>query len=107
MQAAKNKYDTMVEMGKWNAPTAYERIVALQAQLTTFKKDINKKVVTFEKKKGGSNNNKTDDKGKKGKDDSHPSTWKAPKPGEKKEATCKRHTWYWCGKDTGGQCECW
>jgi hypothetical protein len=32
MQAAKSKYDTMVEKGIWNAPTAEEQIVALEAK---------------------------------------------------------------------------
>ena len=33
MIAAKNKYDTMVEKGTWNAPTAEEKIVALEANI--------------------------------------------------------------------------
>jgi hypothetical protein len=35
MLAAKNKYDSMVEKGTWNAPTAEEKIVALEAKLET------------------------------------------------------------------------
>ena len=35
MQAAKNKYDAIVEKGAWNAPSAEEKIVALEAKLTS------------------------------------------------------------------------
>ena len=38
MLAAKNKYDTMVERGSWNAPTAEEKIVALEAKLDSTRK---------------------------------------------------------------------
>ncbi|KAI2507909.1 hypothetical protein MHU86_6567 [Fragilaria crotonensis] len=43
MLAAKNKYDSMVEKGTWNAPTAEEKIVALEAKLETTVKNLNKK----------------------------------------------------------------
>jgi hypothetical protein len=49
MLAAKNKYDTMVEKGTWNAPTNEEKIVALEAKLTSKIKDL--KRVQFEKTK--------------------------------------------------------
>jgi hypothetical protein len=35
MIAAKNKYDAMIEKGTWNAPTAEEKTVALEAKLTS------------------------------------------------------------------------
>ena len=41
------------------------------------------------------------------KEGDHPKKWKAPKQGNKKEVKFKGHTWYWCGKDTGGKCEKW
>ena len=44
MKSAKNKYNTLKENGKWNAPTAAEQIVALEAKLTSTIKNINKKV---------------------------------------------------------------
>lgn len=34
----------MVEKGTWNAPTAEEKIVALEAKLTSTMKNLNKKV---------------------------------------------------------------
>ena len=37
----------------------------------------------------------------------HPKKWKAPKSNDKKEVEFKGHTWYWCGKETGGKCEKW
>jgi hypothetical protein len=44
MIAAKNKFDTMVEKGTWNAPTAEEKIVALEAKFNSTMKSLNKKV---------------------------------------------------------------
>ena len=41
MLAAKNKYDSMVEKGTGNAPTAEEKIVALEAKLTSTMKTLN------------------------------------------------------------------
>ena len=107
MIAAKNKYNTMVEKGTWNAPTAEEKIVALEAKFNSTMKSLNKKV-TFDssKKKQGSKSG-GDKLSSKKKEGDHPKKWKAPKQGEKKEVEFKGHTWYWCGKDTGGKCEKW
>ncbi|KAI2497135.1 hypothetical protein MHU86_17396 [Fragilaria crotonensis] len=111
MISAKNKYDAMVEKGTWNAPTAEEKIVALEAKLTSTMKNLNKKVSFEMGKKGGSAGKKTGDKskhaGKDGGKGDHPKSWPPPKPGEKKVAKFKDYTWYWCGKDTGGTCEKW
>ena len=113
MLAAKNKFDTMKEKGIWNAPTAEEKIIALEAKFDSTVKSLNKKV-SFERKKGsGSGKNKTTEKsggkkdGKSKKDGDHPKKWQAPKSGDKKEAVYKGHIWYWCGKETGGKCEKW
>jgi hypothetical protein len=110
MIAAKNKYDTMVEKGTWNAPTAEEKIVALEAKFKSTMKTLNKKV-SFDgssKKKGakpGADKSGSKKKGQKNED--HPKKWKAPKSNDKKEVEFKGHTWYWCGKETGGKCEKW
>jgi hypothetical protein len=111
MLAAKNKYDSMVEKGTWNAPTAEEKIVALEAKLTSTMKTLNKKV-SFElgkkgasKKSGGDKASKTKPKSQ-GKGD-HPKTWDPPNPGDKREAMYGKYKWYWCGRDTGGHCEQW
>jgi hypothetical protein len=107
MLAAKNKYDTMVERGPWNAPTAEEKIVALEAKLELSVKMLDKKV-SFElgKKKGSDKKNDKFDK-KKDKTGDHPKNWPKPKSGDKKKVAYKGHDWHWCGKDTGGKCECW
>ena len=112
MIAAKNKYDAMVEKGTWNAPTAEEKIVALEAKLTATMKNLNKKVTFEMTKKGKGKKNASSAKHSKGKtgtnDDDHPKKWPPPKSGDKKEAEYKGYKWYcWCGKATGGKCECW
>jgi hypothetical protein len=113
MLAAKNKFDTMKEKGIWNAPTAEEKVIALEAKFDSAVKSLNKKV-SFERKKGsGSGKNKTTEKsgGKKNgeskKDGDHPKKWQAQKSADKKESMYKGHMWYWCGKETGGKCEKW
>jgi len=106
MIAAKNKFDTMVEKGTWNAPTAEEKIVALEAKFNSTMKSLNKKV-TFDNSKKQVAKKKADKPSSKKKEGDHPKKWKAPKQGDKKEVEFKGHTWYWCGKDTGGKCEKW
>jgi hypothetical protein len=106
MMAAKNKYDAMVEKGTWNAPTNEEKIVALEAKLTSKIKDLKK--VQFKKtKKVGStqqNNTKTKSSASETGGD-HPKNWPAWKAGDKMMLKYKGHDWHWCGKATGGQCE--
>jgi hypothetical protein len=41
MLSAKNKYDSMVEKGTWNAPSAEEKIIALEAKLNSTVKKLN------------------------------------------------------------------
>ena len=119
MLAAKNKFDAMVEKGTWNAPTAEEKIVALEAKVTSTIKNLNKKV-SFEMGKKGAKGTtgKASNKGNKGgsskgakykggKEAPHPKTWDPPKASDKKEAEFEGHTWHWCGKETGGHCEKW
>ena len=109
MITAKNKYDSMIEKGTWNAPTAEEKIVALEAKFKSTMKSLSKKV-SFDgssKKKGAkSGTDKSKKKGQREEED-HPKKWKAPMSGEKKVAEFKGHTWHWCGKETGGKCEKW
>jgi hypothetical protein len=110
MIAAKNKYDIMVEKGTWNAPTAEEKIVALEAKLDSTVKTINKKVSYELGKKTAAKKGGASDKGKKKETKSkggHPKAWPQPKGDEKKERKFNDQTWYWCGKDTGGKCEKW
>lgn len=105
MIAAKNKYDTMVEKGTWNAPTAEEKIVALEAKFKSTMKSLSKKSTHESSKKKSFNAG--DKQGSKKNNADHPKKWKAPKKEDKKEVEFKGHTWYWCGKDTGGKCEKW
>lgn len=112
MQAAKDKYDTMVEKGTWNAPTAKEKIVALEAKLESTVKSLNEKVLTDELSKKGKGNRPSggDKKSKKdsAKSGDHPTKWPKPtKANNEKMGKFKGHMWYWCGKDTGEKCECW
>ena len=110
MIAAMNKYDIMVEKGTWNAPTAEEKIVALEAKLDSTVKTINKKVSYELGRKTAAKKGGASDKGKKKETKSkggHPKTWPQPKGDEKKERKFNDQTWYWCGKDTGGKCEKW
>ena len=102
MAAAKNKFDTMVEKGTWNAPMAEEKIVALEAKFDSGIKNLSKKFAA----KGGTKGAKPNKRKKEAEGD-HSKKWKAPKAGDKKEVSYKGHTWYWCGKDTGGKCEKW
>lgn len=51
MLAAKNKFDVTKEKGIWNASTAKEKIIALEAKFDSTVKSLNKKV-SFEKKEG-------------------------------------------------------
>ena len=98
MIAAKNKYNNMVENRIWNAPTAEESIVALEAKLTSTMKTLNKKV-SFElgkkqgkgagKPKGTDRKNGKQSKAKGG-DGEHPKSWPAPKVGDKKTVEYKR-----------------
>ncbi|KAI2502889.1 hypothetical protein MHU86_11558 [Fragilaria crotonensis] len=105
MIAAKNKYDKMVEKGTWNAPTAEEKIVALEAKFNSTMKSLNKKVSHESPKKKKAAKSGGDKQSSKKKEGDHPKKWKAPKPGDKKEVDFQGHMWYWCGKDTGGKCE--
>ena len=109
MLAAKNKYNTMVERGTWNAPTAEEKkIIALEAKLESSVKTLNKKVSFELGKKKGSDKKKNDKfHKKKAKTGDHHKDWPKPKSEDKKKVSYKGHDWHWCGKDTGGKCECW
>jgi hypothetical protein len=87
-----------------------EKIVALEAKLTSTIKNFDKKV-KFELNKGkNKGQNKSKGEGKverkgtksKGRSDDHPKMWAPPKSGEKKTREYKGHQWHWCGKDTGG-----
>jgi hypothetical protein len=101
MLAAKNKYDAMMEKGTWNAPTAEEKIVALEAKLRTNLKNLNKKV-SFELGKKGKTSGKPKSDGKrkpkKSDDEQHPKHMSPPKTGDPKSVMYRGHKWHWCGR---------
>ncbi len=86
-EECENKFDMLVENGKWNAPTGEEKIVTLEAKLMSSIKNFDKKV-KFELNKGkNKGQNKSKGKGKveknrakskEGKNDDHPKTWAPP-----------------------------
>ena len=104
----------MKEKGIWNALAAEEKIIAFEAKFDSTVKSLNKKVSFERNKKGGGGvkmhagkGGKRDGDDSKNKGDDHPENWPAPKSVDKMEVTFKGHTWYWCGRDTGGKCEKW
>jgi hypothetical protein len=102
MILAKNRFDAMTDRGQWNAPTKEEKYVALEGKLELTFKNIKKEINT--KFKGGKHQGNKQKAGGKG---AHPKTWKKPKGNNKKEKMYNGYTWYWCGKETGGNCEKW
>jgi hypothetical protein len=79
----------------------------LEAKLTSSMKTLNKKVSFEMSKKGGKKSGDPRKAPKGGKRGDHPKQWPPPKKGEKKMVEYKGYNWWWCGKDTGGKCECW
>jgi len=100
MNAANEKFKTLKEQSRWNAPSAAEeKILALEAEMTKRIKEIRSKASSSSTKKGqqGKGNKK------------YPPLPKhlrePPKPGdEKKPVTWNNKTWHWCHSSTGGKC---
>lgn len=110
MELADNKYKTIKEAGRWQAPTPEEeKINALQAELDKAKSAMKKGGKSG--KKGGKDNKKVsfNKSGKKaeGKKDDFPA-WMYVEPKES-ELTKPREwngrEWYWCSHKTGGHCK--
>ena len=110
MNLAANKYKTLLQKGKWNAPTPeQEEIQALQAQLKNLKKAAKK----AGSRRGDPKHSKGS--GKSGKDKSSGKAqrkelpeWmnKAPPKAElKKSKMWQGKEWWWCHPDTGGKCD--
>ena len=89
MQLALNKYQTLVEGGKWNAPTEAEsKIIALEAEVKKMKSN-----------KGASNKNKkADAKEEKAKKPYEKPKWMTIEPaaGKPKEKKVDGKMYYWC-----------
>lgn len=95
MQLALNKYKTLCEGGRWNAPSEEEeKIIALEAEV---KKLINKRDNTS--KKTANNNSNAKSTSKKGKTNTKPD-WMLipPKPNESKTKRVNDKEYHWCAK---------
>ena len=97
MKNAAEKYKTLVQKGRWNAPDANEqKILALQTELRKLKK--NKR---GDKKKGSTKDEKSSNPNNK-----KPSWFdKRPKGDITKPREWKGKMWYYCHPDTGGKCD--
>ena len=97
MKNAADKYKTLVQKGKWNAPDVHEtKILALQAEIRKLKE---KKKSTSSTKKGNES--------KKKKENEKPQ-WFSKRPSKEKlhkPKEWKGRKWYYCHPDTGGKCD--
>lgn len=104
MNAANEKYKTLVEKKEWNAPsTEQQQILALEARLKKYEK-------SQQNKKGGKNLNGKGGAKKKGKDDKSPkpkALSKTPGPNDPTEIMWGNTKWHWCAPATGGKCNKW
>ena len=96
MKNAADKYKTLLQKGKWNAPDANEaKIMALQAEIKKLK----------EKKKAGTPSKDNDSKKKK---ENEKPQWFSKRPSKDKlhkPKEWKGRKWYYCHPDTGGKCD--
>lgn len=93
MQLALNKYQTLVEGGKWNAPTDEEaKIIALEAEIKKMKSNKKGKQGS-DKAKAKAKSNKMQQKQQRDKP-----KWmmQAPKDGEPTKKTVSDKIYYWC-----------
>ena len=98
MKNAADKYKTLLQKGKWNAPDANEaKILALQAEIKKLKK-------VKDNTKTGKGKGHTKSKG----DGNTKPKWfskRPPKDDLYKSKEWKGKQWYYCHPDTGGKCE--
>ena len=97
MQLALNKYQTLVEGGKWNAPTeADEKIIALEAQL---KKLGSKGTAKNPAKRKTQEHVKPNKKQARRRNDNRPAwMFESPKQGEPEKKTVDHKIYNWCPK---------
>ncbi len=99
MQYADEKYKSLLQKRIWNAPDANEeKILALQVEINKLKNNKKKN-----KQSGNKNGDKNTKSGKKKKPN-----WFNQRPDENELSIPKEWnnaTWYYCHKDTGGQCD--
>ena len=96
MKYADEKYKTLLQKGTWNAPDVNEeKILALQIEINKLKKS------------GNTKKQKTKKSGKKSEPKDKPS-WFSQRPKDSdlhKPKEWNGRKWYYCHKDTGGQCD--
>ena len=110
MERAANKYKIMKTKEVWNTPSAeQEKLVALQAQLTSLNKKYDAKKSKLERIKKRKGDKSGGDKGgKKPKDKLKKPAWftKRPKDSElTKPREWNGYVWHYCSPETGGKCD--
>lgn len=100
MLKATQKYRTLVQGGKWNAPDEQaQKIIALEATIKKILKGSPKKAEQKDKKPAAKGDRKSNDGKTKGKDIKKPE-WMSvkPKPGEPQKKTVNDKVYHWCPK---------
>lgn len=116
MNWAKTRYDILQQKGLWEAPSKEEQqILALQSQVSDLKKK-NKGNTSYRngnrnsnKNNNSNNRNNNSSSNRQSKQENMPE-WKTKEPSEADKWKVKEmhgRDWWWCGKSTGGQCECY
>jgi hypothetical protein len=100
MQLALNKYRTLVEGGKWNAPTeADEKIIALEAQLKKLGKGASTGTGKDTPKRKAQGTGKPNKKQARRRNDNRPAwMFEPPKQGEPEKKTVDHKIYNWCPK---------
>lgn len=114
MTWAKTKYDILLEKGEWEAPSPEERqILALQSTVTALQKSQSNKSNNnnrYRNKNNNNNNNNNSNRSKGGSRRDRMPDWQKTEPTGNavwKPKTVNDKKWWWCGKATGGHCECY
>lgn len=117
MDWAKNRYEILHQKGLWEAPSkAEQQILALQTQVSDLKKKNKNNSSNRNGNRNSNKNNNNNNKNNKNrssnrqrKRDNMP-TWQTTEPSEADKWKVKQmhgRDWWWCGKSTGGNCECY
>lgn len=116
MTWAKNKYDILLEKGEWEAPSPEERqILALQTKVTALQKSQSNKSNNNNRNRNRNtnnknNNNSSNNRSRGGSRRDRMPEWQKTEPTGNavwKPKMVNDKKWWWCGKATGGHCECW
>ena len=109
MERAANKYKIMKTKKVWEALSAeQEKLIALQAQLTSINKKYESKKEKLERLKKRKNDKKSDGEKsqKKGKTKKPAWFFKRPKDADlHKPREWNGYTWHFCSPETGGKCD--